>query len=54
MPPIHPLDNNNNFTDLFTTYANIRYYNGFTYGFITGVSTTIIIFSLFHRCNSRH
>lgn len=40
---------NNNFSDLFTKYANINYYNRFTYGFITGVSSTIIGFLLLHR-----
>jgi len=51
MSPTHSLDNIifNYFT---TKYSNTYFYNGFAYGFIAGVSTTILVFSLFHHNNS--
>jgi hypothetical protein len=52
MPPTNNPQDNNNFSDLFTKYANIRFYNGFSFGFIAGVTSTVIIYSIFHRCNS--
>ena len=51
MSPTHSLDNII-LSDLFIKNTNNYFYNGFTYGFIAGVSTTIIIFSLFHHKNS--
>jgi len=49
MPPTHdPQD----FSDFLIKYINIKFYDGYIYGFITGVSTTIILFSMFHKCNS--
>jgi len=47
MPPTHdPQD----FSDFLIKYINIKFYDGYIYGFITGVSTSIVIFSMFHKC----
>jgi len=37
---------NNTFSDLFDKYSNIKYNDGFMFGFITGVSLTSILFSI--------
>jgi hypothetical protein len=53
MPPtINPQDNNN-FSDLLIKYGNIKLYNGFLYGLITGTVGSIIIFSIFHKCDPK-
>jgi hypothetical protein len=54
MPPTYNShdDNNNNLSDFLIKYINIKFYDGYIYGFITGVSSTIILFSMFHKCNS--
>lgn len=53
MPPTQNPQDNNNFSDLFLKYSNIRFYNGFSYGFIAGVASSIIIFSIFHKCDPK-
>ena len=54
MPPTNNPQDNNNFSDLLIKYAKIRFYDGFTYGFIAGVTSTIIIFSIFHKCTVKY
>jgi hypothetical protein len=53
MPPTHNPQDNNNFSDWLMKYGNIRYNNEFVYGFIAGACSTIIIFSIFHKCNPK-
>jgi hypothetical protein len=50
MPVTH---NPRDFSDLVLEYKNITFYNGFSYGFIAGVASSIIIFSFFHKCNPK-
>jgi hypothetical protein len=47
MPPTNnPLDNTNNY---FTDYTNPIFNNNFFSGFVTGVLSTVIFFSIFRK-----
>lgn len=57
MPPTNnPQDNNlysnGIFSNLFEKYRNIKFNDGYIYGFITGVLTQAILTSIFSRQNS--
>jgi hypothetical protein len=46
MPPTHNPQDNYNLSDYIIKYGNLKYYNGFTLGFVVGSATTIIIFGM--------
>jgi hypothetical protein len=51
MPPTNNLNDTNNLSTLMIKYNNILFSNGYIIGFITGVVTTIIGYSIFHKCD---
>ena len=53
MPPTNKGLDNDNINDYFNDYTNRIFNNGFFTGFVTGVFSTAIIFSIFHKCESK-
>jgi hypothetical protein len=49
-----PTSNQNDTSNLSTSiikYNNILFSNGYIIGFITGVVTTVVGYSIFHKCH---